>query len=125
MEGIVCDLALTLSSLERAGVDIKLLRASGGGSRSDWWMQLKADLCSVTVEVVDQPEAGTLGAALLAGTSVKTYSSIEEAARTLDNRILHYEPNTERAQLYEDRLEAYKVAVKTLLFDQRERDKRA
>jgi len=44
-----------------------VLRAAGGGTRSAWWMQLKADLSATPVEVIAQPEPGTFGAALLAG----------------------------------------------------------
>lgn len=120
MESIACDLALTLSSFERVGIDIELLRASGGGARSGWWMQLKADLCDLPIEVVGQPEpeAGTLGAALLAGISLGTYVSVEEAVRILIRTTRRYEPNVERASLYEQRFEAYKAAAKTLLLNQ-------
>jgi sugar (pentulose or hexulose) kinase len=56
----------TLSLLEEQGEKVDHIRATGGGTRSKWWNQLKSDLMAVPVEVSAQPEPGTLGAALLA-----------------------------------------------------------
>lgn len=60
MEGITFDLLLTLQSLRQAGLSFNVLRAAGGGTRSDWWMQLKADLSGLPIEAINQPEPGTL-----------------------------------------------------------------
>ena len=77
MEGIAFDLVLTLEHLRAAGAPARLIRAGGGGARSAWWMQLKADLTGIEVEVVDHPEAGALGAAIGAGLADGTFTALE------------------------------------------------
>jgi len=115
MESEAFDLNLTLGQLEKAGFEIRNLRVSGGGSRSAWWMQLLADLSGVPIEVVAQEEPGAFGAALLAGTSMGIYSSVDEAAKSLVRVRRVFEPNSKRKQLYADRLEMYQEAVVTFL----------
>ncbi len=115
LEGIAFDLALTLRRLDDAGAPARLLRAGGGGARSAWWMQLKADLTGVPVEVVDQPEAGALGAAIGAGLAVGAYGSIEEAVARVVRPGRRFEPDAARAARYAERLERYRAAVTALI----------
>jgi xylulokinase len=100
LESIACDLAVTLDSLRSRGVPVTLIRASGGGSRSAWWMQQTADVCGIPVEVVTQDEPGAFGAALLAGIGAGTYPSVASAVR--DNVLVahRYEPDAARGALY-------------------------
>ena len=111
MESGVFDLHLTLKQLERAGALVHVLRASGGGSRSAWWMQLIADLTGIPVQVAAQTEPGAFGAALLAGTSIGLFPSISEAAKSLVSVKQTFEPNPKRQQLYADRMELYQEVV--------------
>lgn len=111
MESGVFDLHLTLKQLEKAGTLVHTLRASGGGSRSAWWMQLMADLTGIPVQVVAQTEPGAFGAALLAGTSIGLYPSIIEAEKSLVSIKKTFEPNQKRQQLYADRMELYQDVV--------------
>src|SRR6185369_12001298 len=67
LEGIAIDLVLAIEALRAGGSQIETGTVTGGGARSPWWMQLKADLLGMPVEVSRQAEPGTLGAALLAG----------------------------------------------------------
>ena len=83
MEGIAFDLALTIDHLRSAGAPPRVIRAAGGGSRSNWWMQLKADLTGVPFEVVDHPEAGALGAAIAAGLADGTYPALNRRSTPL------------------------------------------
>jgi xylulokinase len=39
-----------LECLETAGISVENLRAVGGGSKSDLWMQIKVDITSKKVE---------------------------------------------------------------------------
>ena len=94
---------------------INLLRAAGGGTRSAWWTQLKADLIGVPIEVVNQKEPGTLGAALLAGLAAGTFSSLEEGSKLWISAARRYEPNFKRAALHAGRLATYLAAVRSLL----------
>jgi sugar (pentulose or hexulose) kinase len=89
------------------------VRASGGGARSPWFMQLHADLTGVPVEVVAQDEPGTFGAAILAGVACGAYSSVSDAVADLVVVARRFEPDRERGRLYadvRDRLAAAQLA---------------
>jgi len=44
MESIAYDTANTLSMMSDEGIKVDRIRITGGGVRSAWWMQLKADI---------------------------------------------------------------------------------
>jgi sugar (pentulose or hexulose) kinase len=113
MEGIAIELALGIGALRTGGAPVAFTRVTGGGARSAWWMQLKADLLGMPVEVTDQIEPGTLGAALLAGVGVGTYASLPEAAARV--RIARrFEPDDERAAMYAPKVERHMAAARAL-----------
>jgi xylulokinase len=117
MEGIAFELTFAFDALRAAGADVKLCRVAGGGTRSAWWMQLKADLLGIPVEVTNQLEPGTLGAALLAGVGVGTYGSLSDAAERV--QIAHrYEPDPSRRKKLQAKLDRHRAAVETLLGNQ-------
>ncbi len=100
LEAIACEFALTLGRLRERGVETRLVRASGGGARLAWWLQLHADVCGLPVEIVDQDEPGTFGAALLAGVGAGVYPSVSVAVGRLVRVSRRFSPNPERGALY-------------------------
>jgi len=115
MESIAFDLVLTLELLAQTKISCRVLRAAGGGTRSPWWMQLKSDLTGTLLEVVEQPEPGTFGAALLAGSALGVFESAGAAAEALANIEHRYTPDSTRAGRYQDRLATYRDAVPPLI----------
>lgn len=105
LEGIACEFSLALTVLRRHGIVPALVRATGGGSKSTWWLQLKADLTGVPVEVVDQDEPGAFGAAILAGVGAGIYPSVSHAVERLVAVSRRFEPNAERGARYAGVLE--------------------
>ena len=67
------------------------------------------------IEVVEQPEPGTLGAALLAGLALGVYDDMEEISKRYSGTKTTYTPNPERAALHQGRLEAYRKLMSVLL----------
>jgi xylulokinase len=102
LEAIACEFSLTIERLRRRGIDSSLVRASGGGSKLDWWLQLHADLCGIPVEVVAQDEPGAFGAAILAGVGAGVYPSVSGAVKQLVAVSRRFEPDAERGALYAD-----------------------
>jgi xylulokinase len=78
LEGVAYELKVNIDSFRSAGIEVKALRAIGGGSRSDVWMQLKADILGIPIERTLVTEAGCLGAAFLAGLGTRRYACPEE-----------------------------------------------
>ncbi|MFL5799643.1 MAG: L-fuculokinase [Actinomycetota bacterium] len=120
LESIGMELALTLDALRRAGSRAEAWRVAGGGTRSPWWMQLKADLTGIPVEVAAEKEPGTMGAALLAGIGVGTYASLEEATGRVVVRT-RFEPDAARRGRFAERMARYGNLVTGLLRLQRPR----
>jgi xylulokinase len=115
MESIAYDTVNTLTLMRREGIPIDKIRITGGGARSPWWTQLKADMTNLPVEVVAHPEPGTLGAALLAGLAIGVYGDLEDISRRLSGTETTYLPNPERAERHQARLETYRQLMDLLL----------
>lgn len=115
MESIAYDTVNTLSMMSAEGVEIERIRITGGGARSDWWTQLKADMTNKPIEVVKHSEPGTLGVALLAGLAIGIYDDMEEISRKYSGTQAVYTPNPERAALHQERLETYRQLMALLL----------
>jgi xylulokinase len=83
-------------------VQLNLIRATGGGARNAWWLQLMADVCGLPLEVVAQDEPGAFGAAILAGVGAGVYPSVSEAVAQLVQVGRRFEPDHDRGALYAD-----------------------
>jgi xylulokinase len=66
LEGVAFEMRLNLEILHEAGGAIRELRAIGGGAKSAFWTQLKADVLGKPITTLNVTEAGCLGVALLA-----------------------------------------------------------
>jgi xylulokinase len=84
------------------GVEISSITASGGGTRIQSWMQIKADVFGCPIEVPAIKEAALLGAALIAGMGIGLYADASSAfssiQRTPENEYL---PTESRHQAYQ------------------------
>jgi xylulokinase len=101
LEAIACEFANSLDQLADRGIPSRLVRATGGGSKNTWLMQLIADVTGRPVEVVAQDEPGAFGAAILAGVGAGTYESVSSAVADLVSVARRYEPDRERGALYD------------------------
>lgn len=115
MESIAYDHVNTLSLLEEEGVTIDSVRAMGGGSRSYWWTQLKSDMMGVPVEVIQQPEPGTLGGAILAGLALGEIDDLASTSRSFAGISRRHEPDLARSALHKEKLEQYRGSVQYML----------
>jgi xylulokinase len=114
LEAIALHFGITVDGLRSRGVECTLVRATGGGSKLDWWLQLHADVTGIPVEVVAQDEPGAFGAAILAGVGAGVYPSVTSAVERLVRVSRRFEPDRERGSRYSGvrgRLEKAAVAV--------------
>jgi xylulokinase len=99
-EAIAIAFSESIETLRRRGVRADVVRATGGGSKSPWYMQLSADISGLPVEVVDQEEPGSFGAAILAGVGAGVYRSVSAATADLVVVAHRYEPDRARGDRY-------------------------
>lgn len=114
LEGLTYEQALCIRLLNEAGVDVKRIRAIGGGSRSERWMQIKADITGLPVSVIHTSEAASLGVAMLAGCATGVYGGLEEAAAQLIKVRKTFYPRHERAAHYQRQLTLYDELYRAL-----------
>ena len=108
LDGVAYEMRVNLEAVRAGGLRVEKLNAIGGGSRSDRWTQTKADVTGLPLDALDVSEAGCLGVAMLAGTAVGIWSSLEEAVAQLVRVRKRFEPNPESQKLYERGYEVYR-----------------
>ena len=79
LEGVAFSLRDTFTLFAELGVPVKAIRLGGGGARGALWRQIQADVYGHPVELLQADEGGAFGAALLAGTGMVVWPSVEAA----------------------------------------------
>jgi xylulokinase len=118
LEGVSYEMKLNLELLRNAGIPVERLRAIGGGAKSPVWLRIKADIYGMPVETLSVSEAACFGAALLGR---KAKEDIKDFGALVDDLVRVrevYEPDPERAKIYEERFAVYRrlyPALKTVI----------
>lgn len=107
LEGIAYEMKLNLNILKRGNVDIKYLNASGGGSNSYKWLQMKANIYNVPINKINGKECGARGGAILASVAFKEYQNINEAIKSFVKIEKTFIPNKDMNLLYEKSFKKY------------------
>jgi xylulokinase len=108
LEGTTFYLKECVESLSPTGIEIADFRAVGGGSKSDAWIQICADIMDRPFVRPKIAEAGTLGAAIIAGTGRGVFSSFEDGVEAMVSLERAFEPDPQQQKLYESRFEKYR-----------------
>jgi len=103
LEGIALQTGLVQRRLDGTGITIEGYRVTGGGSRTDLWVALYADVLGKPVERTTTPQSAALGAALLAGVGVGAYESLGDGVSALVHVERTFEPDTARHRVYAER----------------------
>jgi xylulokinase len=95
-------------TLARLGVKSESYIASGGGAKSDRWLQIKADVMGVPYERASETEAGALGVAMIAAKATGVFASYKEACRQWLRLGRVFEPDSRRHAFYREKFEHYR-----------------
>ena len=120
MESLGYIICRNLEAVSEMGIEIHEIRTMGGGSKSDIWNQIKADITGRSLHITGcSQDAACLGAAILAGVATGAYESVEVAVSTMVRVEKSYRPDPEVRQVYQRQYEKYKVLFSSLshLFD--------
>lgn len=109
MEGVVFYHKELVDSVAEAGISMRELRAVGGGSKSDAWLQITADILGRPVFRTHVAEAGSLGAAMLAGVGAGVFSSLPDAVSSMVTLGERFEPDLGQQAAYAERYEGYRA----------------
>ncbi len=81
----------------------------GGAARSNWWMQMMADVTGTPLAVPACPDAAVLGAAIFGGVGAGVLPSVGDAARAFYHAERACEPR--HSDAYEEAYAAYRDAM--------------
>jgi xylulokinase len=95
-------------TLPGVGIEVSDFRAVGGGSKSDVWIQISADILGRPFVRPKTNEAGVLGAAILAGVGCGVFSSLEAGVETMVKLDRTFDPNPKKQALYSERFAKYR-----------------
>ncbi len=91
LEAVAFLLRQNIESIESAGLMVSEIRTSGGGSHSNLWNQIKADVTNRPILRLETEDSALLGDAILTGVACGLFDSIEAACKssvTIKERIL-------------------------------------
>lgn len=113
IEGICMQLAIVLSALGDAGVEVREIRATGGFARSNLWRAILAGVFGRPIGFAASPEGSALGAALLGMTALGMLDSLDRAAELVT--LTHVErPDADEAEAYARLLPHFEAAQAAL-----------
>ena len=111
LEGVAFNHRTHLRGLQEVFPIERPVRVCGGGARSADWTQLLADVLDLPVEVTDAAEAGTRGAALLAGIGTGVYTDLADAVDRTVHVVRSQEPRPAQVQYRDHRYQRYLAAA--------------
>jgi D-xylulose kinase len=83
LESIAFMIRRNLHMLKDAGIVVREIRVLGGGSKSNLWNQIKADITDVVIKTVQGQETAAMGAVILAATGTGVFSSLATACESM------------------------------------------
>ena len=101
MESNAFMLKLYLELFKKIGIAINEVRIIGGGSNSNLWNQITADVTKLTVRTVKNSQASLLGAAMIAAVGSGYYQDYSQAARSMVKTGKEYRPEHRLFEVYE------------------------
>jgi xylulokinase len=105
LEGVVLSLRQSLEIIAELA-PVNEIRATGGGARSPFWVQLQADIYGRPVSVMAVEEGAAYGAALLAGVAAGVFEDVGAASEIAQVKET-VEPNRATREMYGELFEIY------------------
>ncbi len=114
MEGVTYEMLLNLKHLEKARIVPEKLYATGGGAKSEVWLQMKANILGCPITALDAPEVGTVGTIMLTGTAIGAFSGLENAKAIMVKEGKTYYPDSEKHKKHMKIYQRYEKIYKSV-----------
>jgi len=108
MEGVAYNFRDVFEVLAGLGARAVGIRIGGGGSRSDLWQQIMADVLGPELDVLEELEASALGAAVIASVGVGVFRNFASACSAMVRIRRNVTPDPGRRGLYNDYYAVYR-----------------
>ena len=107
LEGVTFSLKEVVDSLSKTDIEIHEYRPTGGGSKSEAWIQTSADILGTPFRLPQVKEAGTLGAAIIAGLGSGIFATFKEGVEATVKIERTFEPDANNHQRYHENYRAF------------------
>ena len=115
MESLGYIISRNLEAIGDMGLEITQIRTMGGGSKSDVWNQIKADITGKTLNVTySSQDTACLGAAILAGTAAGIFQSVDSAVEQMVQIKRSFVPDPDRHAIYEKQYKKFNLLFRSL-----------
>ncbi|MDR3333620.1 MAG: carbohydrate kinase [Treponema sp.] len=91
--------------------DVRAIVMTGGGTRSDLWCRIIADVMNCEISVPQGEELGIIGSAVVGGTGIGLHKSYEEAISRIVKEKYHYHPDPKNTPVYDDIFPLYRELI--------------
>ena len=109
MEGVAYSLKQCMEECSNLGLEVDSLVASGGGARSEAWLQIQADIYNKPLKIATVEEQASIGAAIAAGVGSGIYKNIDQACKqVVKYKDKEYFPDQEKHMIYNQYYELFK-----------------
>jgi len=114
MEGVTFNLNISLEKLEELGLKKGDFAVIGGGSKSEKWNQLKANILQRKIVSMVHKEGGALGASILAGYGAGIFTSLKDTSLQMAKIEKTYYPQDKKIEKYARKYEIFKEIYSSL-----------
>jgi xylulokinase len=114
LEGVAYGLRDSLELLRGVGVEAQVGRVSGGGARSDLWLEIVASVLGVPLERTEAEEGAAYGAALLGAVKEGVFADATEAVGATVRVRDRVEPDRDWQAVYDQDYARYRRLYPTL-----------
>ncbi|SEN88344.1 xylulokinase [Amphibacillus marinus] len=107
IEGITFSLNESVEIFRNKGKTIAKVVASGGGAKSDLWLQIQADVFNAEVVTLANEQGPGMGAAILAAVGSGWYPTLKDCAQDFVHYQKTYQPISENVSRYQALFKLY------------------
>jgi FGGY-family pentulose kinase len=127
LEGVAFGTENILRTLSENGLKVDAIYISGGTAKSDFWLQMHADVSNIPFYVTEFTEATILGTAICAATGAGIYKDLVEASESMVKVKRMVEPNNKNHDKYEFYFDKYKrtyFSLRDMMYEMSDRPDR-
>lgn len=108
LEGVAFALKDSLEIGKKLGIKVSVSKICGGGAKSSLWKKIVANILNLTLEVPENEEGPSMGAAMLAAVACGEYDTVEEAAKKICKVKEVMKPEETLVKKYEKQYDKFK-----------------
>lgn len=108
LEGVAFAFKDMLEIAENLGINVERSKICGGGAKSKYWIKILANVLDLKIDIPNNEEGPSYGAAILAATACGEYRDVQEAAGKLVKVVETIEPERELVEKYQKQYEIFR-----------------